>query len=423
VSSSPRQGADPVITGIGAVTPLGHDVPSSWRALVAGESGVGPISLFDASELPTRIAAEVKGFDAEALLGTKRARRSARFSQMAIMAAREAFADAGLQPGPGVEQVADHERIGVVVNTAVSGMPETEVNVNGLAGEGLRGVSPYYVPSMIPNMPACEVAIDLGLHGPVTASALACASGNAALLEARRLIHGGEADVVVAGGTDAGITPVMFAGLSNMGALSANNENPQGASRPFSADRDGFVYGEGAVLFVVESAEHARARGARAYATLPGGALTTDAFHISHPDPTGRQPRRAMKLALERTGTDPSEVDYICAHGTATRINDAVETSAIRDVFGSAADDLLLSSPKSMVGHMIGAAGALAVMVSVLAMRDSIVPPTINLETPDPACDLDYVPLVAREATVRTATVNAFGFGGQNCVVVLRAAD
>jgi 3-oxoacyl-[acyl-carrier-protein] synthase II len=420
VSASSSQATDPVITGIGAVTPLGHDVETSWRRLVAGESGVAAITLFDASELPTRIAAEVKGFDAEELLGTKRARRSARFSQLAIMAAREAFADAGLQPGPGVEQVADHERIGVVVNTAVSGIPETEANVNGLAQEGLRGVSPYFVPSMIPNMPACEVAIDLGLHGPVTASALACASGNAALLEARRLIQAGEADVVVAGGTDAGITSVMFAGLSNMGALSANNDDPRGASRPFSADRDGFVYGEGAVIFVVESAEHARNRGAHSYATLAGGALTTDAFHISHPDPTGRQPRRAMKLALERTGTAPSDVDYICAHGTATRINDAVETSAIRDVYGAAADDLLLSSPKSMVGHMIGAAGALAVMVSVLAMRDGIVPPTINLDNPDPACDLDYVPNVARQATVRTAAVNAFGFGGQNCVVVVK---
>ena len=423
MSATSRQAADPVITGIGAVTPLGHDVPTSWRRLVAGESGVAPITLFDASELPTRIAAEVKDFDAEALLGTKRTRRSARFSQLAIVAAREAFADAGLRPGPGVEQIADHERIGVVVNTAVSAIPETELNVTGLAHEGLRGVSPYYVPSMIPNMPACEVAIELGLHGPVTASALACASGNAALLEARRLILGGEADVVVAGGTDAGISPVMFAGLSNMGALSANNDDPEGASRPFSADRDGFVYGEGAVLFVVESAEHARNRGARTYAKLAGGALTTDAFHISHPDPTGRQPRQAMRLALERTGTDPSEVDYICAHGTATRINDAVETSAIRDVYGAAADDLLVSSPKSMVGHMIGAAGALSVMVSVLAMRDGIVPPTINLVNPDPACDLDYVPLEARRATVRTAAVNAFGFGGQNCVVVVKAAD
>lgn len=421
MSATETQGAGPVITGIGAVTPLGHDVPTTWRRLVAGESGVAPITLFDASELPTRIAAEVKDFDAEALLGTKRARRSARFSQLAIVAAREAFADAGLHPGPGVEQVADHERVGVVVNTAVTGIPETELNVNGLAREGLRGVSPYYVPSMIPNMPACEVAIDLGLHGPVTASALACASGNAALLDARRLIQSGEADVVVAGGTDAGISAVMFAGLSNMGALSANNEDPAGASRPFSADRDGFVYGEGAVIFVVESAQHARARGARSYATLAGGALTTDAFHISHPDPTGRQPRQAMRLALERTDTAPADVDYICAHGTATRINDAVETSAIRDVYGDAADGLLLSSPKSMVGHMIGAAGALGAMVSVLAMRDGIVPPTINLDTPDPACDLDYVPNVARRATVRTAAVNAFGFGGQNCVVVLKA--
>lgn len=422
MSNLGAHGAEPVITGIGAVTPLGLDVPSTWRALLAGQSGVGEITHFDASALPTRIAAEVKGFDAEALLGTKRARRSARFSQLAVAAAREAFADAGLEPGAGVEQLADYERVGVVVNTAVPGVPESETNVRGLIAEGLRGVSPYYVPSMIPNMPACEVAIDLGLHGPVTASSLACASGNAALLEARRLILAGEADVVVAGGTDAGIAPVMFAGLCNMGALSARNDEPQRASRPFSADRDGFVYGEGAVLFVIESAAHAGARGARTYASLAGGALTADAFHISHPDPTGRQPRRAMALALERTGTDQAEVDYICAHGTATRINDAVETSAIRDVFGSAADSLLVSSPKSMVGHMIGAAGALGAMVSVLAMRDGRVPPTINLETPDPACDLDYVPLVAREAAVRTAVVNAFGFGGQNCVLVLKAA-
>ncbi len=422
MSNSVTPGSDPVITGVGAITPLGLDVPSSWRALLAGESGVGPITHFDASALPTRIAAEVKGFDAEALLGTKRARRSARFSQMAVAAAREAFADAGFEPGAGVEQLADYERVGVVVNTAVPGVPESEANVRGLIAEGLRGVSPYYVPSMIPNMPACEVAIDLGLHGPVTASALACASGNAALLEARRLILMGEADVVVAGGTDAGIAPVMFAGLCNMGALSARNDEPERASRPFSADRDGFVYGEGAVLFVIESAAHAAARGARAYARLAGGALTADAFHISHPDPTGRQPRRAMRLALERTGTDPADVDYICAHGTATRINDAVETSAIRDVFGTAADALLVSSPKSMVGHMIGAAGALGALVSVLAMRDGRVPPTINLEAPDPACDLDYVPLVAREAAVDTAVVNAFGFGGQNCVLVLKAS-
>jgi 3-oxoacyl-[acyl-carrier-protein] synthase II len=423
MSTSTFTASDPVITGIGAVTPLGNDVPTTWRRLVAGESGVGPITHFDASGLPTRIAGEVKGFDAEELLGTKRARRSARFSQLAVAAAREAFADAGLRQGAGIESVSEYEHIGVVVNTAVPGIPETQANIEGLLSEGLRGVSPYYVPEMIPNMPACEVAIDLGVHGPVTASSLACASGNAALLEARRLILCGEADVVVAGGTDAGIAPVMFAGLSNMGALSANNEDPQGASRPFSADRDGFVYGEGAVLFVVESVEHAKRRGAKPYGTVAGGALTTDAFHISHPDPTGRQPKRALKLALERAGVAPEEVDYVCAHGTATRINDAVETAAIREVFGPAADQLLLSSPKSMVGHMIGAAGALSAMVGLLAMRDGVVPPTINLQHPDPACDLDYVALTAREATVRNVLVNAFGFGGQNCVVVLRASD
>ena len=413
--------ADPVITGIGAVTPLGLDAPETWRRLIAGESGIGPITAFDASDMPVRIAGEVRGFDGEQVMGTKRYRRSARFSQLAVAAAREAFADAGLEPGAGIESIADHERVAVIVNTAVGGIPETEANVRSLLDQGVRGVSPYYVPEMIPNMPACEVAIDLGLHGPVTASALACASGNAALLEARRLILAGEADVVIAGGTDAGISPLMFAGLANMGPLSPRNEEPELASRPFAADRDGFVYSEGAVLFVIESAAHARDRGARVYGRVAGGALTTDGFHISHPDPTGRQPRRAMALALERTGTDPADVDYIAAHGTATRINDPVETAAIRGVFGAAADQLLVSSVKSMVGHMIGAAGAISALACVLGMRDGILPPTINLHHADPACDLDYIPNVAREAAVTTALVNAFGFGGQNCVVVLRA--
>jgi 3-oxoacyl-[acyl-carrier-protein] synthase II len=412
---------NPVITGIGAVTPLGLNVPDTWRRMLAGESGIRRITQFDPSDLPVQIAGEVDGFDAEEVMGLKRSRRSARFSQFAVAAAREAFADAGLQPGAGIELLADTERVGVIVNTAVTGIPETEANVRGLINEGVRGVSPYYVPEMIPNMPACEVSIDLHLHGPVSASALACASGNAALLEARRLIMADEADVVIAGGTDAGITPVMFAGLANMGAMSARNDEPQKASRPFSADRDGFVYGEGAVLFVVESAAHARARGARTYGSIAGGALTADGFHISHPDPTGRQPKRAMRLALERAGALPADIDYVAAHGTATRINDAVETAAIRDVFGDAADDLLVSAVKSMVGHMIGAAGAVSAMTCLLGMRDGILPPTINLHTPDPACDLDYIPNVAREAEVKTALVNAFGFGGQNCVVVLQA--
>jgi len=376
---------------------------------------VRPITSFDASGLPVRIAGEVRGFDAIEVMGAKRARRSARFSQLAVAAAREAVADAGLD----VEAAAD--RIGVVVNTAVAGVPETEDAVEALNEQGPRAVSPYYVPSTIPNMPACEVAIDLGLHGPVSASALACASGNAALLEARRLILAGEADVVIAGGTDAGISAAMFAGLANMGPLSERNDEPEKASRPFDADRAGFVFGEGAVLLIVEAAAHARARGAKPYGSVAGGALTADAFHISAPDPGGTHAARALELALQRTGTAPEDLDYICAHGTGTRANDAVEARAIRAVLDGRADHVAVSSPKSMVGHLIGAAGALSAMVSLLAMRDGTIPPTINLEHPDPECALDHVALNARTATVRTAAVNAFGFGGQNCVVVLRA--
>ena len=279
--SSASSPADPVITGIGAVTPLGMSAPETWRELVAGRSGVGPVTRFDASELPVRIAGEVKGFDPEALLGTKRMRRSARVSQLAVAAAREAAADAGLD-------LADRpDRTGVLVNAAVPGAPETERAVRDLAGDGPRAISPYFVPSTIPNMPACEVAIDLGLHGPVSSSALACASGTYALLESRRWILSGEADVVLAGGADAAVTASIFAGLARMGPLSERNDDPEAASRPFDADRDGFVFGEGAVVLVMESAAHAAARGARSYGSVAGGALTCDAFHISAPQPSG----------------------------------------------------------------------------------------------------------------------------------------
>jgi 3-oxoacyl-[acyl-carrier-protein] synthase II len=378
---------------------------------------VAAIEQFDASELDVRIAGEVKGFDATALLGAKRARRSARFSQLAIAAAREAVTDAGLDPGQ------RPERTGVVINNAVAGVPETQRAIESLERRGPGGVSPYYVPSTIPNMAACEVAIDMDLHGPVTASALACASGNYAVLEARRLILAGEADVVLAGGTDAGIAAAMFAGLANMGPLSSRNDEPARASRPFDLDRDGFVYGEGAVVLVVESAEHAHGRGARSYGSVAGGALTSDAFHITAPEPSGAEAARAISLALERSGVRAAELDYICAHGTGTRANDLVETRAIRIALGNDAERVPASSPKSRVGHLIGAAGALSVMVCLLAMRDGVLPPTINLETPDPECDLDYVPLSARGAAVRVAAANAFGFGGQNCVVVVRAPD
>ncbi|WP_433343160.1 beta-ketoacyl-ACP synthase II [Streptomyces sp. CA-253872] len=406
-----------VVTGFGALTPVGNDRESTWQALLAGTSGIAPITAFDATGLPTTIAGEVKGFDPSALLDRKRERRSARFSQLAVAAAREAVADASLTVGgDGV----DAGRVGVVLNNAVAGMDGIERAVDQMHADP-RTISPYFVSSVIPNMPACEVAIDLGVRGPVTASALACASGVYALLEARRLILSGEADVVLAGGTDSAITRVMFQGLSNMGALSKRNEEPERASRPFDADRDGFVFGEGAVVCVLESAEHAAARGARPYAEVAGGALTSDAFHVSAPDPSGAGAVSAMRQALERTGTEASDVDYICAHGTSTRINDLTESKAIREVYGKSAYDLLVSSPKSMVGHLIGAAGALSAMVAALAIRDGVVPPTINLDHPGEECDLDYVPHTARKADVRAAAVNAFGFGGQNCVAVLRA--
>jgi 3-oxoacyl-[acyl-carrier-protein] synthase II len=415
VSARAPQRADPVVTGIGAITPLADNAPDTWEGLVAGRSGISLIESFDASGLPTRVAGEIHGFDAEAALGPKRARRAARFSQLAIVAAREAVADAGL------DTTAAPDRTAVIVNSACAGTPETERNIRNLVTKGPKDVSPYYVASTILNMAACEVAIDLKTHGPVNASALACASGTAALLEARRLIATGEADVVIAGGTDAAINEAMFAGLSVMGPLSERNEAPTEASRPFDADRDGFVFGEGAVICVVESDEHARARGATAYGTIAGGALTSDAFHMSAPEPSGTHAARAITLALQSAGVDPRELDYICAHGTATKANDAAETRAIRIALREDADRVPASSAKSMVGHLIGAAGTLSAMVCLLAMRDGVLPPTTNLHTPDPDCDLDYVPLTARKADVRVAAANAFGFGGQNCVVVLRA--
>jgi 3-oxoacyl-[acyl-carrier-protein] synthase II len=408
---------DPVVTGIGALTPVGLDAPSSWKALVAGESGVGPITHFDASGIATRIAGEVKGFDPVEHLGAKRAHRTARFSQLAIVAAREAVADAGLEVEPVSEQV------GVTYGCAVAGTPESEDNMRALVEDGPKAVSPFYVASTIPNMAACEIAIDLGAHGPVNASSLACATGTYALLEARRLILAGEADVVIAGGGDAGINLAMFAGLSNMGPLSERNDEPEAASRPFDSARDGFVFGEGAVAMVVESAEHAAARGAEPYGRVAGGALTADAFHMSAPEPSGRYAALAIETALRRSGISPEELGYVCAHGTGTRANDGSESRAIRAVLGDAADTTPVSSPKSMVGHLIGAAGALAAMACLLAIRDGVVPPTINLDDPDPECDLDHVANEAREVEVKSGIANAFGFGGQNCVVALTAPE
>jgi 3-oxoacyl-[acyl-carrier-protein] synthase II len=414
--SVPDQGRDRVvITGIGAITPVGNTAPATWAALLAGRSGVDTITAFDATGFPTTIAAEVKGFDPAELLPVKRLNRSSRCTQLAIAAAREAVADAGL--GGTLEGI----DAAVVINSAVSGFAEIEQATHVLGERGVRYLSPSFVASALTNMAACEVAIDLGVHGPVNASALACASGTHALLEARRVLLDGDADVVVAGGADAAITPVMFAGLSAMRGLSKNNGSPAEASRPFDAGRDGFVFGEGAVVFTLERLADARARGARVYAEVSGAAMTADAFHIVAPEPGGRYAALAITKALAKAGLNPDDVALVCAHGTSTQANDKTESAAIHQAFGSHAGALAVTAPKSMTGHLIGAAGALGALVCVLAIADSAVPPTINYTVPDPECDLDYVPNEARQLSIRHAVTNAFGFGGQNCVVAFSA--
>ena len=428
---------DPVvITGIGAITPLGNTADQTWDCLLNGRSGVGPITHFDASTFTTRIAAEVKGFDPAEHLKLKDLKRTSRATQLAVVAAREAVADAGLPeslsdfdgiaatsagasdetsgPADGATKAGDIA--GIVVNAAVSGFPEVEEATRTLDSEGARFVSPMFVPASLTNMPACQIAMDLGVHGPVNASALACASGAYALLEARDLILSGQADVMIAGGTDASITAPMFAGLGAMRALSPGEGDPAEVSRPFDADRTGFVFGEGAVIFVLERLSHARARAAEPYASVLGGALTSDGFHVVAPEPSGRYAAAAITRALNSSCLTGESVDLVVAHGTSTKANDKTETAAIRTAFGAAADDLAVSAPKSMTGHLIGAAGALAAMVCARSIRDGLIPPTINYATPDPDCDLDYVPNSAHEVRVDQAITNAFGFGGQNCV-------
>lgn len=404
-----------VISGIGACTPVGNSRPDTWHSLTGGRSGVAPITLFDATDMPTSIAAEVKGFDPAQHFNTKQCSRLSRASQLAVVAAREAVHDAGLP-----RDLADYEA-GAIVNCAVSGFPEIQDATETLETHGVRRVSPTFVASAITNMPACEVAMDLGIHGPVNASALACASGAYAIVEAYNLLRAGAADIVIAGGTDAAITSAMFAGLSAMRALSPGRRPAHEVSRPFDADRDGFVFGEGAVLFVLERLSHARRRDARVYAQVLGGALTCDAFHIAAPEPSGRYAAQAIARALAAAQVPPSDIDCIVAHGTSTRANDRVETKAIHQAFGPAATNVAVSAPKSMTGHLIGAAGALGVMVCALAVHEGVIPPTINHVTPDPDCDLDYVPNTAREQKVHRALTEAFGFGGQNCAVVLGA--
>jgi len=404
-----------VVTGMGAVTPIGNDAEAFWRNLVAGVSGIAPITQYDASGEEVRIAGEVKDFDPRSWMDFKQARRMSRFSQLAVAAARQAIDASGLEIGD-----ANRDEVAVVVNTGGGGIGEVAASERVMLEQGGTRVSPFMVPMLSPSMAACQISIQNGIRGPVITSVAACASGVQAFVEAQRLIEHGDVDVVVTGGTESAILPVAFAALANMGALSKRNDEPERASRPFDADRDGFVFGEAAAVVVVEAAEHAERRGAPIVAEVAGGALTGDAFHISAPDPSGYGATLAMERAVRDAHLEPEQVDYVVAHGTSTPLNDATETKAIRAAFGAHADRLAVSSNKSMIGHTLGAAGAVSGLAAICAIRDGVVPPTINQETPDPECDLDYVPNRSREMPVGVAIANGFGFGGQNAVAVFR---
>ena len=407
-----------MITGIGPVTPIGTGVAAFWDSLCAGRSGVRPITAFDASQLKVRIAADVPDFEPERYMDAKAARRMARFSQMAVAAAQLAREDAGLDL-----DTVDRERVATVVNTGGGGVTTIAEETTALARRGPGRVGALFVPMMAPNMASCQVSIELGLEGPAITSAAACASSIYAFIEAKQIIQYGEADLAFVGGTESNISELGIAGLANMHALSRRNDDPAAASRPFDRERDGFVFGEGAIVCVVESLEAARARGARIYAEVLGGGRTADAHHITAPRPDGSGAAKAMQRALDDAGLRPEDVDYICAHGTGTPLNDAAETRAIHAVFGKQAASLAVSATKSMTGHLMGSAGALSVAAAALAIYHQEIPPTINLHTPDPECDLDYVPNQSRRAPVRAALVNGFGFGGQNGVLALGRVD
>lgn len=408
-----------VITGLGVVSPLGHDVETTWQRVLQGTSGVGPITLFDASDLRTRFAAEVKDFDAEALFGRREARRMDRFCHFALSAALEALKDSKLTIN------ADHShRIGVITGSGIGGLSTLMQETIKLLETGTKWVSPHLVPMMLTDTAPAKIAIELGLRGPNMSIATACASSTNAVGEAAEMIRRGTVDVMFAGGTEAGIVEIAIAGFSNMGALSQRNEDPQRASRPFDKDRDGFVAGEGAAILVLESEEHARDRGARIYAELLGYGASADAYHITAPLENGQGAKQAMLAALNDANLQPEDIVYINAHGTGTTLNDSSETLAIKDAFGDHAYKLAISSTKSMTGHLLGAAGAIEALFCVKVIETGQIPPTINYETPDPECDLDYTPNEAREMNVPVAMSNSFGFGGHNaCLVIGRYSD
>lgn len=401
-----------VITGMGTLNPLGKNTADTWQAAISGQSGIGPITHFDAAEYRTQIAGEIKGFDPVAHFGRKEARRLSRATQLALAAADQAMTDAGLPNS------IDRSRIGVVVGSGMGSLDPIVESVNALNERGPHRVSPFFVPMMLADTPAAVISITHGLSGPNMSVATACATGNNAIGEAACIIQRGDADVMLAGGTEACILPLAIAGFGVMGALSTRNDDPQAASRPFDKDRDGFVTSEGAAVLVLESLSHALARGAAIYGELLGYGTSADAYHISQPAEDGAGAAQAMRAALQDAGLQPAQIDYINAHGTGTQLNDAAETAAIKTAFGEATYSIPISSTKSMHGHLLGAAGALEAILCVKGIQEGIIPPTINLDSPDPNCDLDCVPHVARQVPLNRVMSNGFGLGGHNASVI-----
>lgn len=403
-----------VVTGLGCISPVGNDIASLWEAISNGISGVGPITQFDPSEHKSKIAAEVKNFDAAALFGSREARKMDRYTQFALASAQQALQQANL-----VIDDQNRNRIGAVIGTGIGGIHTLIEQVQVFQERGPNRVSPFLVPMMLPDSAGSMIAIYYGLRGPNLAVITACATGNNAIGEATEMIRRGQADVMLAGGSEAAILPVAMAGMSVMGALSTRNDDPPRASRPFDLHRDGFVMGEGAAVLVLEELEFAKARGATILAEISGYGHTNDAYHVSAPAENGYGAALCMRQALSDAGLEPHQIDYINAHGTSTPLNDKSETAAIKTVFGEHAYQVPISSTKSMTGHLLGASGALEAAICVLALQHQFIPPTINYETPDPECDLDYVPNRGRAAEIRHILSNSFGFGGHNACIIL----
>ena len=404
-----------VITGLGAITPVGNTAELFWQSLLAGQSGIGMITRFDATDYDAKIAGEVKGFEPTEFIDKKEARRMDRFTQFAIAASKMALVDSGMDL-----EKEDRSRIGVFVGSGIGGMDTLHDQYKNLFEKGPNRVSPFFIPMMIANMAAGQVSIAFGLQGPSSCVVTACATGTNCIGDAMKVIQRGDADVMVAGGTEAAISPAGMAGFCSMKALSTRNDAPEKASRPFEKDRDGFVMGEGSGVVVLESLEHALARGARIYAELAGYGSNADAYHVTAPAPEGAQAARCMALAIKDAGLELADIDYINAHGTSTPLNDKNETLGIKALFGDQAKNLAVSSIKSMTGHLLGAAGGIECVATVLTVVNDMMPPTINYDTPDPELDLDYVPHKARAKVVRAALSNSFGFGGHNATLLVK---